>query len=160
MTHGAAGTFDVLLPLSGTRGVEPRTTGTAGDYQIVVTFSNPVVSLNGASLTSGTGAVRNAGVAGNAVTVNLTGVTNGQTIALTISGVNDGATLADYVIPMGVLVGDANGDGAVNASDQTICRSRSGQTSDATNFRSDVNADGFINSADQSIARNRSGSGL
>ena len=30
-------------------------------------------------------------------------------------------------------------------------RNRSGQTTDATNFRSDVNADGFINSGDQIV---------
>ncbi|MFL6529999.1 MAG: dockerin type I domain-containing protein, partial [Chthoniobacterales bacterium] len=158
-THGAAGIFDVNLPLSGTIGIEPRDGGAAGDFQIAVTFPNAVTVTN-ASLTTGAGTVRDANVAGNVVTVNLTGVSNAQTVTLKLAGVNDGATTADYAIPMGVLVADANGDGAVNSSDATVCRSKSGSTADSTNFRADFNVDGSINSADSSVARSRSGTGL
>ena len=58
---------------------------------------------------------------------------------------------------MGMLIGDTNGDGVVNAGDTTQTRSRSGQTTDATNFRSDVNSDGTINSGDEIAVRSRSG---
>ena len=61
---------------------------------------------------------------------------------------------------MGVLVGDTNGDGIVNAGDTLQTRSRSGQTTTATNFRSDVNLDGSINSGDQIVVRSRSGTVL
>ena len=61
---------------------------------------------------------------------------------------------------LGVLVGDTNGDGFVNAGDALQTRNRSGQATDATNFRSDVNADGFVNSGDTTAVRARSGTFL
>ena len=61
---------------------------------------------------------------------------------------------------MGVLVGDTNGDGFVNAGDSLQTRNRSGQTTDATNFRSDVNTDGTVNSGDTAAVRARSGTSL
>ena len=61
---------------------------------------------------------------------------------------------------MGVLVGDTNGDGFVNLGDALQTRNRSGQVTDATNFRSDVNADGFVNSGDTTAVRARSGMSL
>jgi hypothetical protein len=67
---------------------------------------------------------------------------------------------SDVSIPMGVLLGDSNGDRFVNAGDALQTRSRSGQGTDATNFRSDVNADGFINSGDTTAVRSRSGTAL
>jgi hypothetical protein len=54
-------------------------------------------------------------------------------------------------------VGDTNGDRFVNSGDALQTRTRSGQATDATNFRSDVNADGFINSGDTTLVRARSG---
>ncbi len=61
---------------------------------------------------------------------------------------------------MGVLVGDTNGDRSVNAGDSLQTRSRSGQATEAINFRSDVNADGFVNSGDTLLVRSRAGSAL
>ena len=61
---------------------------------------------------------------------------------------------------MGVLLGDTNGDRFVNAGDALQTRNRSGQTTDATNFRSDVNTDGFVNSGDTTVVRSRSGTAL
>ena len=39
-THGDAGTFDLPLPLSGNPGIECRSGGADGEYQVVVTFPN------------------------------------------------------------------------------------------------------------------------
>ena len=50
--------------------------------------------------------------------------------------------------------------GFVNAGDALQTRNRSGQATDATNFRSDVNADGFVNSGDTTVVRARSGTFL
>ena len=61
---------------------------------------------------------------------------------------------------MGVLVGDTNGDRFVNAGDSLQTRSRSGQTTAATNFRSDVNTDSVVNSGDTLVVRARSGTFL
>ena len=66
----------------------------------------------------------------------------------------------DVPVAMGVLVGDTNGDRVVNAGDATQTQNRAGQTTDATNFRSDVTADGVINSGDSSIVKSHAGTSL
>ena len=155
--HGAAGDFDIALP-----GVECRSGGAGGDYTLVVTLSNNLVSGN-ASVTSGTGSVLGSpAFAGSTMTVNLTGVTDVQTLSVTLSGVTDSfaQVLPDTFVSMNMLIGDTNGDRFVNAGDTTQTRGRSGQTTAATNFRSDVNTDGAINSGDQAVVRARSGNFL
>ena len=96
------------------------------------------------------------------MTVGLTGVADVQTITLTLSNVTDifAQVLPDTALSVGFLIGDTNGDRFVNAGDTTQTRSRSGQTTTATNFRSDVNVDGFINTGDTTIVRGRSGNSL
>ena len=141
-------------------GVESRSGGVNGNHQVVVTFVNPV-TLDGAAVSEGTGMVSS--ITGNGttvVTVSLTGITNGQRVTVDLVNVSDGTTTETIPIPMGMLIGDTNGDGVVNAGDTTQTRSRSGQTTDATNFRSDVNSDGTINSGDEIAVRSRSGTVL
>ena len=92
--------------------------------------------------------------------MNLTGIANAQRITLTLFGVNDGTNIGNIDIPIGVLLGDANGDGVVNSGDSTQTRSRAGQAANATSFRSDVNLDGTINSGDAFIVRARSGTSV
>ena len=142
-THGGAGDFSIDLPLTCPTGVECRS---GGPSQIVFTFTTPV-TFTSASVTAGTGSVSTTSGSGTPiVTVNLTGVTNAQWITLTLFGVNNGTTTADVAVPMGVLLGDTNGDGSVGTVDRTQTMSRSGLYADATTFRSDVNADGIIDS--------------
>jgi hypothetical protein len=64
------------------------------------------------------------------------------------------------MIPMGVSVGDVNGNGVVNASDVTSCKSHIGQPVDGTNFRADVNTSGTINATDTAIIKTNIGVGL
>ena len=90
----------------------------------------------------------------------LTGVTTGQLISVELESVNDRIATTDIVIPMGMLVGDTNGDGVVNSDDSLQTRNRSGQVTDGTNFRSDVNADGSINGGDTISVRAQSGAFL
>ncbi|HEX8678912.1 MAG TPA: dockerin type I domain-containing protein, partial [Chthoniobacterales bacterium] len=142
-THSGVGEIDLNLPLTGTPAIESRSGGTAGDHQIVITFSQPV-SLTNANVTSGTGSVSGWSSDGAQVIVNLTGVANAQRIGVTLGG---GST-AEYYVPMSVLAADTNGDGNVNSGDASQTRSRSGQAASSTNFRSDVNLDGNINSGD------------
>src|SRR5438874_13593541 len=87
-THGAAGTFDVPLPLTGNVGIECRSGGATNDYQMIINFAT-TVTVGGAVLTSGTGSVSSFSVSGSAVTVNLSGVTNVQVITVLLSNVND-----------------------------------------------------------------------
>jgi hypothetical protein len=149
--------FDINLPLTGNVGIECRSGGASNDYQVLLTFA-AAVTFNSASITSGTGSVSSASGSGTTtVTVNLTGVTNTQRITITLVGLSNASGTGDLGVPMGVLLGDTNGDGFVNAGDSIQTRNRSGQAADAANFRSDVNADGFVNSGDATAVRSRSG---
>ena len=161
-THGVAGDFDVDLPLSGTTGVECRSGGANGDYTIVVTFTNMVVSGN-ATVTSGMGSIAGAPTfSGNTMTVNLTAVTNAQTVTVTLSNVTDqfSQTLPDTAVSASFLLGDTNANRAVNATDVSQTKARIGQTLDVTNFRSDVNVNGNINATDTSLIKLKVGTGV
>jgi hypothetical protein len=158
--HGGAGAFDINLPLSGPVGIECRSGGATNDYQIVVTFAS-AVTASGASVTAGTGMVSMASGNGtNALTIDLTGVTNAQTITVTLNGVSSGSGSGNIAISMGVLVGDSSGNASVNASDVSQTKGRSGQATNGTNFRSDVAANGTINASDVSLVKSRSGTSL
>lgn len=157
-THGSAGTYDIAL-LPPAAGIECRTGGVNGDYQVVVTFAAPV-TLNSASVTSGTGSVSNVSVVGNQVFVDLTGVANAQAIAITLFGVNDGSGSGDVMVPMKVLLGDTNEDTSVNSADISQTKSRSGTVVGNSNFRSDVTVDGNLNSADIGLVKSKSGTAL
>jgi hypothetical protein len=162
MTHGAAGDFGIDLPLSGEPGVECRSGGANGDYKIVFTFTNNVVSGN-ASVTTGTGSVSGSPVfSNNTMTVNLTGVANVQQIIVTLNGVTDSfsQTLADTAVPMNVLVGDTSGNKGVSATDLGETKMQVGNPVDASNFREDVVPDGAISSSDVATVKFDSGTGL
>ncbi len=158
-THGAAGLFDLPLSLGGSLTVESR--NGAGDYTIVLTFVNPLTAVGGVALTTGGGSVSSAGLGSDPrqYLINLTGVADAQRLIVSLTNVRDSGFNSSNVmaISMGVLLGDSNGDGAVNSGDAQQTRSRSGQSVSATNFRSDYNLDGTINSGDAFIVRSRSG---
>lgn len=158
-THGTAGVFDVVLPLTGPTGVECRSGGSSGNHQMIVTFAAPV-TFTSASVTSGIADVSSASVSGAIVTVNLNGVANGQSITVTLFGVADGTTSNDVILPMTLVAGDTTGDGFVNSSDISQTKSRSGQFVSASNFRSDVTLDGSINSSDISFVKSKSGTAV
>jgi hypothetical protein len=160
MTHGSAGDFDVVLPLTGEPGVECR--NGAGNYTIVVTFSNMMASGN-ASVTSGSGSVAGAPVfSGNTMTVHLTGVIDMQKITVLLSNVTDGfsQTLPDTSVNMNVLRGDATGNKLVNSSDVSAVKSRGGQPIGSGNFREDITADGSISSSDIALTKSVLGHGV
>lgn len=169
-THGAAGNFDINLPLSGTPGIECRTGGPTDDYEMVVTFGGSV-AIGGtpqAQVTTGVGTVGTAGVSnggsvatsGSTVIVPLTNVANAQTIDVTLFGVNVGSATGNVVIHMSRLVGDINGNGGVNATDIAQSKAQSGLAINATTFRADVNANGSINATDVAIIKANAGSTL
>ncbi|MEY2545208.1 MAG: phosphatidylinositol-3-phosphatase [Verrucomicrobiota bacterium] len=156
--HGGAGNFDVSLPLIGPAGIECRTGGAAGDYQIVVNFG---VRVTFASVqVTGNATISSTNTNGKTVVINLTGVANAQTIRVTLGGVNDGNTTSDLTIPMSILAGDTTADGVVNSTDIAQTKSQSGAAVSSTNFREDVTADGNINSADIGLTKSKSGTGL
>ncbi|MEP6922731.1 MAG: hypothetical protein ABI967_16555 [bacterium] len=160
-THGTAGTFDVDLPLTGTPGIECRQgQGVNSDsHQVVATFIAPV-TLQAAAVTSGTGSVLSATPSGNQVVVDLTGVANAQTIAITLFDVNDGTGARNVVIPMSLLLGDTTANAVVNASDVGQTKAQSGLAATAVNFRLDVTVSGDINASDIGLVKSKSGTAL
>jgi hypothetical protein len=168
--HGSAGTFDIPLPLHGpaaansnapshgTPGIECRSGGANNQHQIILTFPK-AVTFDNASLT-GTGTIVSATATGTDVTVNLSGVTNGQAINLNFSALSDGEITSDFSIPIGFLLGDTNGNGVVNTSDVGQTKSFSGQGVDTTNFRADLNVSGTVNATDIGLVKANAGSAL
>ena len=129
------------MPLTGLAAVECRNGGADGNYTLVIQRLNNPIASGAASVTSGSGSVAGApAIVGKTMTIQLTGVTNAQTVAVTLQGVTDvgNQVLPNTTVSFGVLVGDTNGDRTVNSGDALQTRSRSGQVTDATNLRSDV----------------------
>jgi hypothetical protein len=163
-THGAAGDFDISLPLTGpVVGIECRGTGAATNlYKMVLIFENPV-TFSGAAVTSGTGTVDSvmtnsvivAGVSGTQVTINLSGVTDVQTLTVGLFDVDDGVNMGDVGVRMHVLIGDATGNGAVNSSDITFIKAKLGAVVNGTTFRADITANGDINSSDVALTKSK-----
>ena len=165
--HGGTD-FDLPLPLPPSNtAVEPRVGGLTNDYTIIVNFNdsvtvggNPQAELIAGSGTVGSGGTPNGGmvtVSGNTVTIPLTNVTNQQVIQVRLNGVNGSSS---FIIPMGVLVGDTNGDGTVSASDVGQTKAQSGNVTGAGNFRTDVNTSGSVNAADIGLVKSKSGTSL
>jgi hypothetical protein len=179
MIHGSAGTFDINLfqaaalcgPAGCPRGVECRSSGSlgVGNYTLLFTFANNLVSVGSASVTghdpaggTGTTCGSSMGPALNQYTVNLCNVSDAQYITVTLNSVADTAGNSGSVVSpqMGVLIGDTNADGFVNSADISQTKSQSGQLVGASNFREDLNTDGFLNSADISLVKSKSGTAL
>ena len=155
--------FDVPLPLTGNPGIECRTSGDE-TYTLVFTFVNPLTSVDGASVTSGTGTVSSSAIGSDPkqYVVNLDGVTNEQDITVSLANVKDSLGNASSVvaISMGVLIGDTTADRFVNSADIGQTKSESGNSVSESNFREDLNLDDFINSGDISLVKSKSGTAI
>jgi hypothetical protein len=166
-THGTAGDFDILLPLTGTPGIECRTGNTNGAHTLIFTFDTPLVSVGGASVT-GNGSMVDPNTSGidpsnsHNYIVNLTGVANAQTITVTLTNVMDsiGNFFPTFPVQMGVLLGDVNQTGRVDSADVFQVRQNTLQDATQSNFRSDVNTSGRIDSADVFTTRQQTLTGL
>jgi len=151
MTHGSAGTFDIDLPLTGSSGIECRSGGGGGNYTVVFSFVNNVMDCGSAGTV---GAIVSSGPAANQCTQSLTSVPNAQFIAVSLNNVIDSQNNVGAVsAPMGVLLGDVNASGRVDAADVSSVRQQTLQPITTSNFRDDINASGRIDAADVSIAR-------
>ena len=131
-------------------------------YKLVFTFSNNVVSGN-ASVTKGTGNVSGSPTfADNTMTVNLAGVADVQTIAITLSNVTDSFSqvLPDTAVSVNILIGDTNGNKTVNAGDVAQTKGQSGAAVTAANFREDINASGTATASDIAQVKANAGHSL
>ena len=158
-TASAKGAFSVSFPLTGPHGIEPRSGGPGGNFQLGMSFATPV-TIATAKVQSGTGSVGGFTVTGSQATVNLTGVTNAQHLLVRLTNVNDGVHTNDVDIPMDMLIGDTNADHFVDAVDVAQTKAKSGHAIDDTNFREDVNADGFLDAVDVALVKSKSGTTL
>jgi photosystem II stability/assembly factor-like uncharacterized protein len=146
-THGAAGAFDVNLPLTGEPGVECR--DGRGTHSFVFNFNADVVS-GSATVVSGTGTAGAPIFAGSTMTVPFSGVTDVQKVTVKLTGVTDSAghVLPETTVSANMLIGDVNSDKIVNRTDVTLTRGQVGVPVSGSNFREDVNGNGAIVSAD------------
>ena len=151
LTHGAAGTFDIAMPLTGISGVEDRSAST---YNAVFTFDGPVTSGE-VTVLSGTATVGAISFSGNTMTAQLTGVTVAEVVTLRVQNINgDGQLHGD--VPFGFLTADVNGNRIVDRPDQQQIQTDRGQPVTATNFRDDINLSGRVDRPDQqSVQTNR-----
>jgi hypothetical protein len=165
MTHGNnAGTFDVILPLSGGPGIECRSGGANGNFTMVFTFSQTLTNVDSVSVTgTASGASGNIdSIDAHNYIVNLTGVGNAQVITVTLNNVTDSAgdNSSSVSASMGVLLGDTTANAQVNSSDIAQTQSESGQPVTSSNFREDVTVNGLINSSDVALVQAQSGTAL
>jgi len=156
--HGSAGTFNINLPLSGNPGVECRSGGANGNHTLVFTFANPLSGVSSASVSTGTGSVSSSNIDGNdphKYIVNLSGITNAQTITVSLTNVADslGNFSSAVSASMGVLFGDVNASRDVDSADVFLVRQQTLHTVTTSNFRDDINASGDIDSADVFLVR-------
>jgi hypothetical protein len=175
LTHGAAGPFDIDLPLyagaagpgrgiesrlgSGGTAVTCKAPGDAGSYTIVFNFTNPITGVGGVTSSCGT-ATAAIGADNHQVLTSLAaGACNGQYITVQLNNVTDGTNTISPSVTFGLLIGDATANGAVDSSDIAEAKSRSGATCPPT-LRADANGDGVIDSSDISVVKSNSGCSL
>ena len=151
LTHGTAGTFDITMPLTGTSGVEDRSSST---YNAVFTFDAPVTSGE-VTVLSGTATVGAISFSGNSMTAQLTGVTSAEVVTLHVQNINgDGLPHGD--VPFGFLTADVNANRVVDRPDQQQIQTDKNQPVTSSNFHDDINLSGVVDRPDQqSVQTNR-----
>jgi PKD repeat protein len=160
-THGGAGDFDIPLPQPpNARNVECRSGGATNDYKLIFTFLNNVTSVGSATVTGGAGSVPgnigSVGPGSNQYTVNLTGVTSGQSTTVTLTNALDSTgALGPETAIIGVLIGDVNANAVMTNADVSLVKAQvaAGGGVSPSNFRNDVNANGVITNADVSVTK-------
>jgi hypothetical protein len=167
LMHGSAGTFDINLPITGNPGIECRTSSALGTgrYKMIFTFSQPLANVGAASVTNGNGSVSSSTINPNNATqyiVNLMGVSNAHYVTVTLTNVSDslGNFSGALSATMGVLIGDTNANGVVNAADVALTKAQLGLVVGPGNFRADVNANGTINAGDTALVKANAGTSL
>ena len=151
--------IDHTLAIGGNISTEPRSIG-AG-HRIVFQFSGPINlpgfagAIDSAMFDVGMASAAANPLASNEVVVTVTDIPDNRRVTVSLTNVNGIAT--PFTASVGFLVGDVNGTRSVNSSDISGVKARSGQNTDALNFRFDVNASGTINSSDISAVKARSG---
>jgi len=162
MTHGAAGAFDLDLPLAGTTGIESRRGATPGTLSIRLVFDRPLAS-GAVAVTGGVATVSGTPTAsGSALVVNLTGVADGQTVTLNATNVlSQGSTLPGTgKVTFRVLAADTNASGNVTTADAFKVQTNVNKPLAAENFNCDIDASGAIDATDFALTKAKLGTSV
>jgi uncharacterized protein (DUF1800 family) len=153
-SHGGTN-YDIALPLTGNSAIECRRVTTLG-MRLVLTFDQPITSLD-APVIAGTASAAAPSIAGNIVTINLTGIGNSQSLGVTLNNVTAelGGVLPSITIPVRILEGDVNATGSMSGSDVNITKARVSKPLTVFNFRSDLNCNGSITGSDVNLITSR-----
>jgi hypothetical protein len=155
--------FDIQLPANGS-GIECRSPGSNGSYQVVFVFPNALTSVGSASVTGGAGSVSTSAMQnGNLEFVcNLTGVNSAQRTVVTLNNVTDSAGNSSATISatLSVLVGDVDANGRVDGNDVSGVQSHTRQATDSNNYRFDIDNNGRIDGNDVSATQSNTRTGL
>ena len=162
-SHGGPTPFDVPIDfnvsqITGPVSVEPRTIGSG--HTIYFRFNNTIDTVAGIAVVNGNNVTVGATPApsGNDVIVTIPSLADNQRVTITLSGVSGPNGSANPPpVSMGFLVGDFNSSRAVNASDISAAKARSGSPVSVSNFKFDVNTSGAISSTDVSAVKARAG---
>ncbi len=135
-------------------------------FTVVMTFDQNIISVGSASSTCGTvQSIVIDGTDAHKVNFNLVGVAhacNGSTITITANSISDdqGGLLSSASVPIGLLLGDVNGDRVVNRLDTNEAQMRIGQRTVQQNYRNDVNTNGHIEHSDIQLIQQQNGTSL
>lgn len=130
--------------------VDPRGS-TSGTRQIVVMFTNNVLSVT--SISASTGAVTYS-IAGNDLILNLIGELNNSRVDIALTGINGQIDLPFSIV---YSLGDVSKSRAVNAVDINAQKAQIGRNITFANFEFDVNGSGKIDIDDVRLIKSRSG---
>jgi hypothetical protein len=166
-THGSAGDFDLPInviagtePVPGAAPVECRV-GT--NLELVVTFDRNVTAAN-AEINLGTASLDTTTCSGNQVILDLSDVTNAQSLQIGLSDVQgeDGSVLANATMSLSILIGDTDGNGIVSAADMRVVRDDLGTSGGDSDFspRADCGTLGVVSARDMAIVRDNFGTSL
>jgi hypothetical protein len=162
-----SGTYDVPIDMStgAPLAVEARA---GGPTQIVLTFGANIVAGPGFAVTlsrlggGADGSVNGVTLSGSTLTINLSGVVDDQTLVVQIADLRNTSTSAsgNYTLQLGVLAGDANGDGSVGVGDLGTLATNYGVSAGMTPATGDFTGDGAVDVADLGVLATNYGKSL
>jgi len=157
-------TADSSLVLDGSPSVEARS---GGPTQLVLNFGANVVKGSSFSVTltnasgGANGTVSSSTVSGSTLTINLSGVSDAQTLNIAINDVRhfSSAAVGNYTLSMDVLLADATQDASVNTLDFNVLAGRFG-TAATSDRQGDFNFDAFVDSVDFNLLMSNYGKSI
>ena len=157
--HGAAGNFDLPLPITGPEGIESRG---GGRDSIYLTFNHNLVGAGSVVSSCGSASVSLDPHDAESLIVTVQDRSCDATdITLTVNDIlDDRGEVTSATLTYGKLVGDVDGNGEVDVLDGQAIRIVKPAPVDTTNFRDDLNHDGSVNARDYMIAKSHRGERL